>query len=143
MKQRLLSLFLLVMFAGCESDNLDLSDPLSSARGFIEASLRGDYVKAEKYMLNDSINHQYLDNLRAFSKKLTPLEREYYRDADIIIDSTRATNDSTDIVYYKNTYKKEATRLKLRKRGDKWKVDFKYTFADDLDALPEPLRDSR
>lgn len=113
---------------GCKDESVDLSDALSSGRGFIEANLRGDYVKAEKYILKDSTNEQYLDGLRDFNKNLTPLERENYRDADIIIDSTRLLDDSTDIIYYQNTYKKEPTKLKLRKKGQEWRVDFKYTF---------------
>ncbi len=130
MKIRII-VFLCALFAmGCSSEKVDLTDPLSSGRGFIEANLRGDYVKAEKYILKDSTNEQYLDGLRDFSKNLTPLERENYRDADIIIDSTRSLNDSTDIIYYKNTYKKEPTRLKLSKKGQDWLVDFKFTFVD-------------
>lgn len=117
---------------GCSTpDAADMSDPLSSARGFIEASLLGDYVQAEKYVLDDSLNIQYLNGLTEFSKKLSPLERENYRTADIIIDSTATVNDSTDIIYFKNTFKKEPTRLKLVRRGDVWKVDFKYTFEDE------------
>ena len=116
------------VLVSCSSEPIDKSDPLASGRGFIEASLKGDYVKAEKYLLQDSTNEQYMDRLREFNKKLEPLERENYRDADIIIDSTKSLNDSTDIVFYKNTYKKEPTKLRLVKKGDEWLVDFKYTF---------------
>ncbi len=122
--------FLMVLVAACTSEVLDKSDALASGRGFIEATLKGDYVKAEKYILPDSTNEQYLDGLRDFSKNLTPLERENYRDADIIIDSTKSVNDSTDLIYFKNTYKKEATRLKLVRRSNEWLVDFKFTFLD-------------
>ena len=121
----------------CNSEKLDKSDPLASGRGFIEASLKGDYVKAKKYILQDSTNEQYMDRLRDFNKKLTPLERESYRDADIIIDSTRALNDSTEIIYYKNTYKKEPTALKLVEKEKEWFVDFKYTFRQEESDTPQ------
>lgn len=132
MKSRITALIMSIFFImGCTSSGtIDLSDSLSAGRGFIESSLRGDYTIAEKYMLKDSINNQYLDGWRDFSKNLTPLERENYREADIIIDSTRSVNDSTDIIFYRNSYKKEPTKLKLIKRGNEWKVDFKYTFND-------------
>lgn len=132
MKRKLITSAMLLIFLGCKSSpDVDLSDPISSARGFIEATLKGDYVKAEAYMLTDSTNKQYLAGLRDFSKGLDAGERENYREADIIIDSTKSLNDSTDIIYYKNTFKKEPTRLKLLKRGEDWKVDFKYTFVEE------------
>lgn len=128
MNRLILLIIVVVILTSCSSDKIDRSDPLTSGRGFIEASLKGDYVKAEKYLLQDSTNDQYLDRLREFSMKLTPLERENYRDANIIIDSTHSLNDSTDIIYYKNTYKKEPTQLRIVKKGNDWVVDFKYTF---------------
>lgn len=123
--------FAILFLASCSSETIDRSDALSSGRGFIEASLKGDYVKAEKYILKDSTNEQYLDGLRDFNKNLTPLERENFRDADIIIDSTHALSDSVDVIYYKNTYKKQPTELRLVKKEDQWWVDFKYTFHND------------
>jgi len=132
MKKTIVLISIVFFLAGCtSSDQADLSDPLSSARGFIEASLKGDYNDAEKFMLSDSTNTQYLDGLRDFNKKLSPIERESYRDAEIIVDSTRSVNDSTDYIYYRNSYKKEPTKLKLIKRGNDWKVDFKFTFIDE------------
>ncbi len=128
MNRLILLIIVVVILTSCSPDKIDRSDPLTSGRGFIEASLKGDYVKAEKYLLQDSTNDQYLDRLREFSMKLTPLERENYRDANIIIDSTHSLNDSTDIIYYKNTYKKEPTQLRIVKKGNDWVVDFKYTF---------------
>lgn len=126
-------LIFLTAVAGCQDNHVevDMSDPLSSGRGFIEASLIGDYVTAEKYMLKDSTNTQYLEGLKDFSKKLTPIERASYREADIIIDSTRMPDDSTELIYFKNTYKKEPARLKLIKKDNEWRVDFKYTFIDE------------
>lgn len=135
MNRSFLLFIVVVIFSSCSSDKIDRSDPLTSGRGFIEASLKGDYVKAEKYLLLDSTNEQYLDRLREFNSKLTPLERENYRDANIIIDSTHSINDSTDIIYYRNTYKKEPTQLRIVKKHNDWMVDFKYTFLHD-----EPLQ---
>lgn len=131
MTKRIWILFVVIILASCSSENIDRSDALSSGRGFIEASLKGDYVKAEKYILKDTTNEQYLDGLRDFNKKLTPLERENYRDADILIDSTKSKSDSVDIIYYRNTYKKEPTQLKLVKQNNEWWVDFKYTFQNE------------
>jgi hypothetical protein len=116
------------LFSCHNADVIDRSDPLASARGFIESSLKGDYVKAQNYIVADSTNKEYLNIFRDVNTKRTPLERENYRDANIIIDSTHNVSDSVVIVTYSNTYKNEPTRLKLVKKNNEWFVDFKYTF---------------
>lgn len=135
--KKIISFFALSLFViSCSEEHLDKSDPITSGRGFIEASLKGDYVKAKKYMLIDSTNEQYIHGFEDFNQKLTPLEREGYRDADIIIDSTKSPNDSTDIIYYKNTYKNQPTKIMLIKKGNDWLVDFKYTFLNGQPSIP-------
>ncbi len=130
MKKYLLFLFAAATFIfGCHNaDVIDRSDPLASARGFIESSLKGDYVKAQNYIVPDSTNNEYLNIFRDVNGKRTSLERENYRDANIIIDSTHNVSDSVVIVTYSNTYKNEPTRLKMVKKNNEWLVDFKYTF---------------
>lgn len=119
----------LIILASCSNQRkVDLTDPLESGRGFIDASLKGDYVRAKEYLLQDSINDDYLDGLKDFSKNLTKIERENYRDANIIIDSLIEVSDSVNILYFANTYKKEQQKLKLIRKDNKWLVDFKYTF---------------
>lgn len=110
---------------------VNLSDPLISGRGFIESALKADYVKADQYLLQDSTNEQYLKGLIEFNKNSTKAERENYRDASIIIDSLVQVSDSINILYYKNSYKKEPSRLKLIKSENVWLVDFKYSFNDE------------
>lgn len=114
----------------CGGDAVDKSDPLASARGFIEATLNGDYNKAEEYLLEDSTNTQYFEGLKSFNLDLSPQVREGYREAAIIIDSTDKVNDSVEIIYYYNTYKKEPLQLKIVEYQGEWLVDFKYTFLD-------------
>ncbi|MEO6682576.1 MAG: hypothetical protein ABIN48_07095 [Ginsengibacter sp.] len=120
------------MLNSCMSDGeVNLSDPLISGRGFIESALKADYVKADQYLLQDSTNEQYLKGLIEFNKNSTKAERENYRDASIIIDSLVQVSDSINILYYKNSYKKEPSRLKLIKSENVWLVDFKYSFNDE------------
>ena len=49
----ILSAFTFFITACNHSAEINKSDPLESGRGFIEASLKGDYVEAKKYLLND------------------------------------------------------------------------------------------
>jgi hypothetical protein len=112
------------------SEDVDRSDPLTSGRGFIEASLKGNYVKAQKYLLPDSTNMQYFEGLKDFNSKMDVEDRRGYSDANIIIDSTVEKSDSVNIIYYTNSYKNKPSKIKLVKHNNDWLVDFKYTFQD-------------
>lgn len=127
-----IKLFFLVIvtgFAACNnSPEIRKTDPLESGRGFIEASLQGDYVEAKKYLLQDSTNIEYFNGLRDFNSKRSKEEREGYKDANIIIDSTQKISDSVTIISYSNTYKMKPSKLKMVRQKNEWFVDFKYTF---------------
>lgn len=110
------------------SATMDKSDPLTSGRGFIEASLKGDYLKAQNYLLNDSTNVQYFALLKDFANKMSPENRRGYAEANIIIDSSVAPSDSVNIIYFTNTFKRKPSKIKLVKKNKDWLVDFKYTF---------------
>lgn len=127
-----LTFLIAVSLTACMSGpEVNLSDPLSSGRGFIEAALKADYVQADKYLLQDSTNHQYLEGLIDFNKNSSKIERENYRDASIIVDSLVQVSDSVNILYYKNSFKKEPSKLKLVNENGTWLVDFKYSFSDE------------
>jgi hypothetical protein len=110
------------------SDTIDKSDPLTSGRGFIEASLKGDYVKAQNYLLDDSTNIQYFELLKDFANKMSPEVRRGYSEANIIIDSSIAPSDSINIIYFTNSFKQKPSKIKMVKKNKDWLVDFKYTF---------------
>lgn len=122
--------FTLIVAACNNSPEADKNDPLESGRGFIEASLKGDYITAKKYILQDSTNIEYFDGLKNFNLKMSKEDRRGYSEANIIIDSSIAESDSVDIIYYSNTYKNKPSKLKMVKHNSEWLVDFKYTFAD-------------
>jgi hypothetical protein len=110
------------------SDKIDKSDPLTSGRGFIEASLKGDYIKAQNYLLDDSTNIQYFELLKDFANKMSPEVRRGYSEANIIIDSSIAPSDSINIIYFTNSFKQKPSKIKMVKKNKDWLVDFKYTF---------------
>lgn len=126
----LLSVLILLASACNNNSNVDKSDPLTSGRGFIEASLRGDYKVAEKYLLKDSTNMEYFQGLKDFNTKMDAATRRGYSDANIIIDSSIAKSDSVNIIYYTNSFKNQPSKIKLVKHNKDWLVDFKYTFTD-------------
>ncbi|MEO6289944.1 MAG: hypothetical protein ABIO76_08495 [Ginsengibacter sp.] len=126
---RLIFLVVIVSVAACNhSPEVRKTDPLESGRGFIEASLKGDYDEAKKYLLQDSTNIEYFNGFKDFNNKRNEEEKKGYRDANIIIDSTQKISDSVTIISYSNTYKMKPSSLKLVKHDKEWLVDFKYTF---------------
>src|SRR5665647_2664794 len=88
----------LVVTACDDTAEANKTDPLESGRGFIEASLKGNYVEAKKYILQDSTNLEYFEGMKDFNSKMNSEAREGYREANIIIDSTCLlyTSDAAD-----------------------------------------------
>lgn len=128
-KIKLFFLVITISFAGCNnSPEIRKTDPLESGRGFIEASLKGNYDEAKKYILQDSTNIEYFNGLKNFNSKRSKEEKEGYKDANILIDSTQKISDSVTIISYSNTYKNKPSKLKMVRRNNEWLVDFKYTF---------------
>jgi len=125
---------LLVTFviSGCSQPaEVRKGDPLESARGFIESSLKGNYDEAQKYILQDRTNIEYFNGMKDFNSKRSDDEKDGYRDSNILIDSTQKISDSVTIITYSNTYKNKPSKLKLVKKNNEWLVDFKYTFKGD------------
>jgi len=118
-----------IIISSC-SHAIDRSDPLVSGRGFIEASLKGDYRMAKNYLLEDSTNLEYFEGLKDFNSKMSREDQRGYSGANIIIDSSVAPSDSVDFIYYTNTFKNKPSKLKMVKKNKDWLVDFKYTFTD-------------
>jgi hypothetical protein len=126
-------LVIITAITACKhSAEVNKRDPIESGRGFIESSLKGDYDEAQKYLLQDSTNMQYLNGLKEFNSKRSDEEREGYKNANILIDSTQQLSDSVTIITYSNTYKNQPSKIKLVKKNNEWLVDFKYTFTGNL-----------
>ena len=124
---------LIIMIIACNhSAEVSKKDPLESGRGFIESSLKGDYDEAEKYVLRDSTNMEYFNGMKDFNGKQSKDEKQGYKDANILIDSTQNLSDSVTVITYSNTYKNKPSKLRMVKKNNEWFVDFKYTFNSNL-----------
>jgi hypothetical protein len=131
---KIISLLICILIISACNHSADVrkSDPLESGRGFIEASLKGDYDEAQKYILQDSTNMQFFNGLKYFNSKRSSSEKEGYRDANILIDSTQKISDSVTIINYSNTYKNKPSKLRMVKKNNEWLVDFKYSITDSI-----------
>ena len=106
--------------------------PLDAAREFIDACLKGDFDKANFYMLQDDENKAQLDKVKANYHSRSASERKEYNEANIVILEDDAVNDSTEIINYKNSYDKIARKARVIQRNGIWLVDLKYTFNGNL-----------
>jgi len=126
------TLLISVFFLSCnpKDNTVNNTDPLEAGREFINASLTGEYEEAKKYLLPDSTNLMYFDRFVEFDEKKPSADKEGYKNANIIINSSETISDSATIINYSNTYKREPAKIKLVKKDKKWFVDFKYTFIE-------------
>ena len=108
---------------------LKREDPIEAGREFIDASLKGNYDYAKKYLLADSVNMEYFNELVSFNNKLSSHDKDGYKNANIIIDSIQNISDTVTIINYSNTFKNTPDKIKLVRINKEWLVDFKYTFS--------------
>ncbi len=131
-----ISCIFLLLLSACNgvNNNRKPADPLEAGRYFIDASLKGDYKEAKKYLLADSINLMYLDRISDFYDKMKPEEKEGYKNANIIIsnDGLQNISDSLTIINYSNSFKNKPSKIKVVKVNGEWLVDFKYTFSGNM-----------
>jgi hypothetical protein len=120
-----------MLFFSCSSYP-KAENPLDAAREFIDASLKGDFDKANFYMLQDDENKVLLDKVKVNYKSKSASERKEYKEANIIILEEDSVNDSTEIINYKNSYDNIARKARVLNRNGTWLVDLKYTFNGNL-----------
>ena len=121
------------IFSGCSGATYpDAEFPFDAAREFIDGCLKGDFKRAEAYMLvdvkNDSLFRMQEKNYAAKTKD----EKQNYNEANIIIIEDATIDNSTHIINYQNSYDKVGRKVKVILVNDKWLVDFKYTFDGNL-----------
>ena len=133
MIKKLLPVFVLyVVLLSC--NNSTKTDPVTDtdvATTFIRAVLDNDFKTAEKYLLIDETNKQYFETFRHQYQSKEKAELENYKAADIVINEIKPESDSVHLVNYSNSYKKEIkNKLKLVWVNSQWRIDLKYTFAE-------------
>lgn len=130
-----LFVFLLgVFFFSCKQDPAfePAQDSMDAGRQFIDGCLKGEFKRASFYMLQDPANIGQLKKLQSAYEQKDADYRVQYRQASILIDHEEPLNDSTRIIYYKNSFDKVDHKVKVIHRNSNWLVDLKYTFDGDL-----------
>ncbi|MBX2925301.1 MAG: hypothetical protein KF746_24100 [Chitinophagaceae bacterium] len=131
------SISILLIYSSCsESDYKKPDDPLEAGRDFIQFALDGNMEKAKTFILPDTDNERLFAEIEKKYTEASKQEKEEYKNASIQKIRFQPLNDSTAILSYSNSYKKEDSKIKLVKTGGEWWVDFKYTFTDNEAAEP-------
>ena len=145
MRSNLFFSFLFLLFlCACGNNKRDRSDAtqttesdVDAARNFIRTALDGRYDKLDEMVLPDSANIALVEVAHmTYQSRMSPEDKRGYREASINIHNVQTVNDSTTIVSYSNSYKKEKNDLKVVRAGDNWLVDFKYSFRTDSTDAP-------
>jgi len=129
-----LLLAFIIVASACKSSTTyqDAGSALDAGREFIDASLKGDFVKAHFYMLQDAENKQFLDKIETDYRKKDRDGREQFRQASINIGEITDITDKETIINYSNSYDRIGRKIKVVYQNNKWVVDFKYTFNPNL-----------
>jgi hypothetical protein len=131
----IISFLFLLFYCSC-TNNTDRSDTtqtsendVDAARNFIRLALDGKYDRAKTMLLEDSLNHQLIEQAERYYKQRMDLStRAAYRNATIKILNVRPENDSLTIVKYSNSFKNREDSLKVVQLNGAWKIDLKYSF---------------
>ena len=105
---------------------------LDAGREFIDACLKGDFVKASFYMIPDDKNKDCLAKIEKQYRDKDRDGRRQYREASINIVEIANPTEAVTIINYSNSYDKIAHKIKVIQQNNKWLVDFKYTFDPNL-----------
>ncbi len=140
-------LFLLFSFCACNNDETKKSQEpeydIDAAREFIRAALDGRFDKARNYMLQDSLNMQFMDAAERSYDRTDKETRYGYKSSSIrIFSPVIPVNDSTTIVVYSNSFKNDKDTLRVIRVNNKWLVDLKYLYQHDLDTNQFPILSS-
>jgi hypothetical protein len=107
-------------------------EAINAASEFIDGCLKGNFQKADFYMLKDAENAEGLNKIKEEYQQKDKEELQKLKDASIIINADETVNDSTHIINYRYSFNNTMHKVKAIKQNDKWLVDFTYSFNGNL-----------
>jgi hypothetical protein len=138
MKRNNLFFLFLLFFAACKTDDKKAdaksSNSIDAARNFIRAALDGKYREAKDYLLQDSVNLNWMDAAERSYLKADQDTKDGYMASSINMHSVTPVNDTTTIIIFSNSFKNDHDTLKVVKVNGQWLVDLKYLFDHDMDT---------
>jgi hypothetical protein len=127
----------------CKSNdkkNAKSENKVDAARNFIRAALDGKFADAATYMLQDSVNLNWLDVAERSYQRADQTVKDGYRAASIRFPGDMVNlNDSTSIIIFSNSFKNDPDTLRLVKVNNNWLVDLKYLYQHDDTLSAKPV----
>jgi hypothetical protein len=122
----LLSIILLPLFIACGSkqEYAPAENELDAGRQFIEATLQGDFKKANFYLMQDTTNIKLLKHMEESYKNYPEDLKKQYNSPSININSINDLSPNETEINYANSYDKIAHSIKVVKVNGKWLVQF-------------------
>lgn len=134
-------MFLLCFFAACKSADKKTEglseNNIDAARNFVRAALDGKFEDARAFMLPDSVNNNYMDVAERSFNNAAQSVKDSFRTSTIVVHNVKDLNDSTTVITFSNSYKKEKNDLKVVRIHDQWLIDLKYLYEHRADSAGE------
>jgi hypothetical protein len=106
---------------------------IDASREFIDACLKGDYEKANFYLLATDSNKILLDKIKNAYQLNTKSKKAQFADASIIVLDINYVDEKTMIFNYKNSLDLFARKLKaVMQPNGNWLIDLQYTQSGNL-----------
>jgi hypothetical protein len=128
---RIIILILVVLFTSCSEKKSRPVTSMDTARLFIESSLNGDFKTAENLLLKNQSNNDWYRTFEAFYNKLSPEQKEKYKNTNYQINSFNEVNDTLCLLNFSNDYRNKPMEMRLIKTSNEWFVDFSYSYQGD------------
>jgi hypothetical protein len=130
-------LFLLSFFLSCKNKKAEgkSENNIDAARNFLNAALAGKFDLAKTFLLQDSVNLNYLEVAQRAYERAPQETKDGYRTASINIhEVSEPIPDSVTVIIYSNSFKNDHDTLKVLNMKGKWLVDLKYLYLHDEDT---------
>ena len=125
-------LFMVLLSCNNQSQLEKADNPLDGGRYFIENYMQGDMIKSKQYLLVDTKNQAYFDQLTKDYFALDKESRTQLRQASIQINEVKSLDSNTTVIYYQYSVDTLARWMKVANTPNGWKVDLKYSYGPKL-----------
>jgi len=127
-------LLLAIVMVSCSTKKsyLPATDGLNAGLEFIGACLKGDFEKADFYMLQDEENKKLLSEAKEKFFSLTKEQKRQLAEASLQKINMENISTTEMIIHYNNSYNNNGSKIKVVQKDNIWLVDFKYKFDPNL-----------
>ncbi len=126
-------LFCLLFFTqSCKDEYPKAENAFDAGREFIDGCLKGDFEKAQSYMLRNEENDKDFEKLKNNYRHKSNDDKVQYQGASINILEEDTISDSVHVINYQNSFDKIGRKVKVVQTGNGWLVDLSYTLNGNL-----------